>query len=185
MAIAEGMARSVWKKVLGVELAPMRRMTWDEGMLKYGSDKPDLRYGMEIVELTDWAPTSGFSVFQSAVEAGGACRALNAKGASDKISRKNLDQLTEFVRGLGAKGLAWIKIGADPSKAEDWQGPAAKNITPEARVELAKRMDVGPGDVLFFAADKLKNVCSHLGALRVELGVNRLGLTRPDQWEFL
>jgi len=185
MAIGEGMARTLWKQVLGVDIPTIRRMTWDEGMLKYGSDKPDLRYGMEIVELTDWAPTSGFSVFQNAVAAGGACRAINAKGANEQLSRRTLDQLTEFVKGLGAKGLAWIKIGADPSKAEDWQGPAAKNITDAARSELAKRLDVGPGDVLFFAADSLKNVCSHLGAVRVELGVNRLKLVRDDQWEFL
>ncbi len=185
MAIGEGMARTLWKQAMGVDIPPIRRMTWDEGMLKYGSDKPDLRYGMEIVELTDWAPTSGFSVFQNAVAAGGACRAINAKAATELLSRRTLDQLTEFVKGLGAKGLAWIKIGADPSKAEDWQGPAAKNITAEARVELAKRLDVGPGDVLFFAADTVKNVCSHLGAVRVELGVNRLKLVRDDQWEFL
>lgn len=185
MGIGEGMAHTLWKQVMGVDLPKIRRMTWDEGMTKYGSDKPDLRYGMEIVDLTDWAPTSGFSVFQGAVEAGGVCRAINAKGANEKLSRKTLDQLTEFVRGLGAKGLAWIKIGADPSKAEDWQGPAAKNITEPARIELAKRMGVETGDVLFFGADKLKNVCSHLGAVRVELGVNRLQLTTPDQWEFL
>jgi len=96
-----------------------------------------------------------------------------------------LDQLTEFVKGLGAKGLAWIKIGTDPTKAEDWQGPAAKNINEAARIELAKKLDVGPGDVLFFGADKLKAVCTHLGALRVELGTNKLGLTKPNQWEFL
>ena len=72
--------------------------------------------------------------------AGGACRAINAKAATELLSRRTLDQLTEFVKGLGAKGLAWIKIGADPSKAEDWQGPAAKNITAEARVDLAKRL---------------------------------------------
>ncbi len=185
MAIGEGMARTLWKQVMGVDIPTIRRMTWDEGMLKYGSDKPDLRYGMEIVELTDWAPTSGFSVFQNAVAAGGACRAINAKGANEQLSRRTLDQLTEFVKGLGAKGLAWIKIGADPSKAEDWQGPAAKNITEAARIELAKRLDVASGDVLFFAADSLKNVCSHLGAVRVELGVNRLKLVRDDQWEFL
>jgi aspartyl-tRNA synthetase len=185
MAIGEGMVKTLWKQVMGVELPTLRRMTWDEGMTKYGSDKPDLRYGMEIVDLTDWAPTCGFSVFQGATSAGGVVRALNAKGASETLSRRTLDALTEFVKGLGAKGLAWIKIGADPSKAEDWQGPAAKNITAEARTELGRRLAVAPGDVLFFGADKLKNVCTHLGALRVELGTNRLNLTKPNQWEFL
>jgi aspartyl-tRNA synthetase len=185
MAIGEGMVRALWKQLMGVEVPTLRMMSWDEGMTRYGSDKPDLRYGMEIVDLTAWAPTCGFSVFQNAVAGGGVVRALNAKGANEQLSRRTLDQLTEFVKGLGAKGLAWIKIGADPAKAEDWQGPAAKNISEAARHELAKKLDVGPGDVLFFGADKLKAVCTHLGALRVELGVNKLGLAKPGQWEFL
>jgi aspartyl-tRNA synthetase len=186
MDMGEGMARTVWKQILGVELpAKFRRMTWAEGMRRYGSDKPDLRFGLEIVDLTDWAPTSGFSVFQKAVEAKGVVRALNAKGASEQLSRRTLDALTEFAKGLGAKGLAWIKIGADPSKAEDWQGPAAKNITPEARAELAKRLEVGPNDVLFFGADSEKGVCTVLGAVRNELGRNILKLARGDDWQFL
>ncbi|MBA3684014.1 MAG: aspartate--tRNA ligase [Planctomycetes bacterium] len=185
MAVGEGMVRTIWKEILGVEVPKLRHMTWDEGMLKYGSDKPDLRYGMEIVELTDWATTSGFSVFQTAVAAGGVCRAICAPKSSEVLTRRTLDALTEFVKGLGAKGLAWIKIGGDPTKTESWQGPAAKNITEAARGDLAKRMNVAEGDVLFFAADKLKGVCSVLGALRVELGTNRLGLTKPGQWEFL
>jgi len=185
MAIGEGMVRALWKQVLGVDLPPLRRMTWAEGMRRYGSDKPDLRYGLEIVDLTDWAPTSGFSVFQGAVAAGGVCRALNASQAGEALSRRTLDALTEFVKGLGAKGLAWIKVSGDPTKAESWQGPAAKNISEAARNELAKRLDVKAGDVLFFGADSEKTVCSVLGALRVELGVNRLGLCKPGQWEFL
>jgi aspartyl-tRNA synthetase len=186
MGLAEGMAREVWRKILGVELpAPFRRMTWTEAMLRYGNDKPDLRFGMPIVELTDWAPTSGFSVFQKAVEAKGVVRALNAKGANEQLSRRTLDALTEFAKGLGAKGLAWIKIGADPAKAEDWQGPAAKNITAEARAELARRLEVGPGDVLFFGADSVKGVCTVLGAVRNELGRNLLKLARGDDWQFL
>jgi aspartyl-tRNA synthetase len=186
MGLGEGMCRAIWKNILGVELpSPIRRMTWTEGMDVYGSDKPDLRFGMPIVDLTDWAPTSGFSVFQKAVEAKGVVRALNAKNANETLSRRTLDTLTEFAKGLGAKGLAWIKIGADPSKAEDWQGPAAKNITAEARIELAKRLDVGPGDVLFFGADSLKGVRTVLGAVRNELGRNLLKLARGDDWQFL
>jgi aspartyl-tRNA synthetase len=186
MAVGEGMAREVWRRILGVELpTPFRRMTWTEAMLTYGSDKPDLRFGMPIVDLTDWAPTSGFSVFQKAVEAKGVVRALNAKGASEQLSRRTLDQLTEFAKGMGAKGLAWIKIGADPAKAEDWQGPAAKNITAEARAELGRRLGVGPGDVLFFGADSNKGVCTVLGAVRNELGRNLLKLARGDDWQFL
>jgi aspartyl-tRNA synthetase len=200
MAIGEGLACKLWQKALGITLpTPFRRMTWTEGMAKYGSDKPDLRYGMEIQDLTDWAPASGFSVFQNAVAAGGVVRALNAKHgfeqgavnpdskktACEILSRRTLDALTEFVKGFNAKGLAWIKIQGDPAVKENWQGPAAKNITDEARVELAKRLNVENGDVLFFGADREKTVCAALGALRVELGVNRLKLTRPDQFEFL
>ena len=200
MGIGESLAKKLWQKALGIELqTPFRRMTWTEGMLKYGSDKPDLRYGMEIVDLTDWAPTSGFTVFTNAVAAGGVVRAVNAKhgfehgaskpeskkSASEILSRRTLDQLTEFVKAYGAKGLAWIKLQGDPAIKESWQGPAAKNITDDARNDLAKRLDVADGDVLFFGADREKTVCAALGALRVELGVNRLKLTRPEQFEFL
>ncbi|MEK7415015.1 MAG: aspartate--tRNA ligase, partial [Planctomycetota bacterium] len=186
MAMGEGMARTLWKEVLGVDLpAPFKRMTWTESMRMYGNDKPDLRFGMPIIELSDWAPTCGFSVFQKAIESKGAVRALNAKGASEALSRRTLDTLTEFAKGLGAKGLAWIKIGADPNKAEDWQGPAAKNISAEARVELGRRLSVGPGDVLFFGADSEKMVCTVLGAVRNELGRNILKLARADDWQFL
>jgi aspartyl-tRNA synthetase len=165
MGIGESLAKKLWKKALNVELqTPFRRMTWAEGMLKYGSDKPDLRYGMEIVDLTDWAPTSGFTVFTNATTAGGVVRAVNAKhgfelgaskpeskkSASEILSRRTLDQLTEFVKTYGAKGLAWIKLQGDPAIKESWQGPAAKNITDEARNDLAKRLDVADGDVLFF-----------------------------------
>ncbi len=186
MGIGEGMAREVWKKILGVELPkPFRRMTWTEAMLKYGSDKPDLRYGMEIVDLTDWAPLSGFVVFQKAIENKGVVRALNAKKSCEALSRRTLDALTEFAKGLGAKGLAWIKIQGDPAKAESWQGPAAKNITESARGELAKRLAVEDGDVLFFGADSNKIVCTVLGAVRVELGTKLLKLAKPDDWQFL
>jgi aspartyl-tRNA synthetase len=186
MAIGEGMVKKLWKEVLGVDLQmPLRRMPFAEAMLKYGSDKPDLRFAMPIVDLTDWAPTSGFTVFQNAVAAKGVVRALNAKKSTEQLSRRTLDQLTEFAKGYGAKGLAWIKVQGDPAKAESWQGPAAKNITEAARGELAKRLDVADGDVLFFGADTVKTVCAVLGALRVELGVNKLGLARKDDWQFL
>ncbi len=186
MDIGEGMARKVWKDLLNIDLpAKFRRMTWAEGMLKYGSDKPDLRYGMEIVELSDWAPTSGFTVFQRAIEDKGVVRAINAKKSCEILSRRTLDALTEFAKGYGAKGLAWIKIQGDPAISESWQGPAAKNITEAARIELAKRMDVADGDVLFFGADSNKIVCATLGAVRVELGTKTLKLARGDDWQFL
>lgn len=186
MSLTEGMARTLWKDVLGVDIGGVRHMDFAEAMLKYGSDKPDLRYGMEIVELSDWAPTSGFAVFQRATEGGGICRGLNAKGAASTLSRKKLDYLDKkFVRDFGAKGLAWIKIGEGENGDLEWQGPAARNITDEARDDLAKRLNVEAGDVLFFAADKKKIVEATLGAVRVELGVNMLNLAKEGDWQFL
>lgn len=181
MAMAEGMARTVWKEILGVEIGPVPHLSFTDAMLRYGSDKPDRRFGMEIEDLTDWAPTSGFVVFQRAVEAGGICRAFNAKGAADKLSRKQLDYLDkQFVHDFGAKGLAWIKIVGG-----EWQGPAAKNISEAARAELAKRMGVQDGDMLFFGADRKKVVEATLGAVRCEIGVKMLNLAKKDDWQFL
>lgn len=181
MEITEGMIRRLWSEVLAVDIPTVRHMEYADAMLRYGSDKPDLRYGMEIVELSDWAPTSGFVVFQRGVEQGGVCRGFNAKGSADSLSRRNLDYLDkQFVHDYGAKGLAWIKV-----QNGEWQGPAAKNISEEARSELSRRLQVEDGDTLFFGADKKSVVEAALGAVRVELGTKLLGLTKPDQWEFL
>ncbi|TVR44479.1 MAG: aspartate--tRNA ligase [Planctomycetota bacterium] len=181
MDITEGMIQRLWREVLGINLPPVRHMEYADAMARYGSDKPDLRYGMEIVELSDWAPDSGFVVFQRGVEQGGVCRGFNAKGSAEILSRRNLDYLDkQFVRDYGAKGLAWIKVSGG-----EWQGPAAKNISAAAREELAKRLQVEDGDTLFFGADKRSIVEASLGAVRVELGTKLLGLTNPEQWEFV
>ena len=181
MAVTEGMVQRLWKEVLDVEVPRIRHMEYADAMLRYGSDKPDLRYGMEIVELSDWAATSGFVVFQRGVENGGVCRGFNAKGSAETLSRRNLDYLDkQFVRDYGAKGLAWIKVVDG-----EWQGPAARNINDAARADLAQRLQVEDGDVLFFGADSKSVVEAALGAVRVELGVKLLGLTQPDQWEFV
>lgn len=181
MSCAEGMVRRVWKEVLDIDIPEkIPHMDYQEAMLLYGSDKPDLRFDMKIVELTDWAPTSGFKVFASAVESGGVCRAINAKGAVEKISRRQLDALTDYAKELGAGGLAWIKIVDG-----EWQGPAAKNINDDAKTELGKRMQTEDGDILFFGCDKQKVVEHVLGSLRIEIGVNRLELVQSGQWEFL
>ena len=181
MEITEGMARRLWKEVLDIDIPKVRHMDYAEAMLKYGSDKPDLRYGMEIVELSDWAPTSGFIVFQRGVENGGVCRGFNAKNSVDVLSRRNLDYLDkQFVRDYGAKGL-----GLDQGAKRRMARPAAKNISEEARTELAKRLNVEDGDTLFFGADKRAIVEAALGAVRVELGTKLLKLTNEDQWEFL
>jgi aspartyl-tRNA synthetase len=181
MDVAEGCVRRVWKDVAGVELpAQIPHMDFATAMAKYGSDKPDLRYGLEIQDVTEWAKTCGFVVFQGPATSGGVVRLINAKGAADKITRNDLDKLTDYVRKLGAKGLAWIKI-----QGGEWNGPAAKNIAPEVRAALAAQVDAQDGDVLFFGADRRKNVESVLGALRVKLGTETLKLARKGQWEFL
>jgi aspartyl-tRNA synthetase len=135
---------------------------------------------LEIVDVTEWAKTCGFVVFQNPANEGGVVRCINAKGSAEKITRNDLDKLTDYVRKMGAKGLAWIKI-----QKGEWNGPAAKNITAEIRAELAKLMDVEDGDVLFFGADRKKNVENVLGSLRVKLGTETLKLAQKGQWEFL
>src|SRR5207237_211286 len=112
--VIEGLTAAVFKQCVGVDVAlPLPRLKYADVMLRYGSDKPDLRYGLEIVDLTDLAPQTEFQVFQKTAEHGGKVRALNAKKAADKLSRKNLDDLAEGVKRLGARGLAWIKVEAD------------------------------------------------------------------------
>jgi aspartyl-tRNA synthetase len=181
MDVAEGCVRRVWKEVAGVDIpAVIPHMDFATAMAKYGSDKPDLRYGLEIQDVTEWAKTCGFVVFQGPATSGGVVRLINAKGAADKITRNDLDKLTDFVRKLGAKGLAWIKI-----QNGEWNGPAAKNISPEVRAVLAAQVDAQDGDLLFFGADKKKDVETVLGALRVKLGTETLKLAQKGQWEFL
>jgi aspartyl-tRNA synthetase len=180
MDMAEGCVRRVWKDLLGLEIPAIRHMEFAEAMTRYGSDKPDLRYGLEIQDVTEWAKTCGFVVFQGPATSGGVVRLVNAKGAAEKITRNDLDKLTDYVRKLGAKGLAWIKI-----QNGEWNGPAAKNISPEIRAVLAAQVDAKDGDLLFFGADKKKDVENVLGALRVKLGTEILKLAKPGQWEFL
>ena len=180
MGVAEGMVRHVWKNMLDVELGEIPHMDFADAMLRYGSDKPDTRFGFEIEEISDWAPTSGFSVFQGAIENGGVVRAFNAKNGAGNISRKGLDKLTKFARELGAKGLAWIKIVDG-----EWQGPVANNISDEAREDLGKRLNVEDGDVLFFGADTEKVVCEVLGQVRLKVGVELMKLPESGQWNFL
>ena len=181
MDVAEGCVRRVWKDLLGLEIPPnIPHMDFATAMTRYGSDKPDLRYGLEIQDVTEWAKTCGFVVFQGPATSGGVVRLINAKGAADKITRNDLDKLTDYVRKLGAKGLAWIKI-----QNGEWNGPAAKNISPEVRAALAAKVDAVDGDLLFFGADKKKGVENVLGALRVKLGTEILKLSQKGQWEFL
>jgi aspartyl-tRNA synthetase len=179
MAINEGMIAALFKETLGVELQPpFPRLTFAEAMNRYGTDRPDVRFGMELVDLTGIASTCNFKVFRDTADRGGTVRAINAKGCGE-MTRKDLDQLTEYVAQFGAKGLAWVKI----KPGGEWQSPIGKFFTEEERAAIAAATGAGEGDLLFFGADTTKVVCQVLGELRVELA-RRLELLKKDEFRF-
>ncbi len=183
LEVNEGMIAELWRQVAGVEVPrPFPRMTYAEAMARFGTDKPDLRFGLELVDLTDLAAGAGFKVFADAAAAGGLVKAIRVPGpAGGAVSRKELDELTELVKGFGAKGLAWARVGRGPA---DWQSPVAKFFAPETRAAMAARLSAGADDLLLFVADVPAVVHEALGRLRLELG-RRLGLIEPDSWRFV
>jgi aspartyl-tRNA synthetase len=179
MAINEGMIATLFKETLGIELQPpFPRLTFAEAMNRYGTDRPDVRFGMELVDLTGIASTCDFKVFRDTADRGGTIRAINAKGCGE-MTRKDLDQLTEYVAQFGAKGLAWVKIKPNG----EWQSPIGKFFTEEERAAIAAATAAVEGDLLFFGADTTKVVCQVLGELRVELA-RRLELLKKDEFRF-
>lgn len=179
MAINEGMIALLFKETLDLDLAPpFPRLTFAEAMDRYGTDRPDVRFGMELVDLTAIAATCGFKVFRDIADKSGTVRAINAKGCGD-FSRKELDVLTEYVAQFGAKGLAWVKVKA----GGEWQSPIGKFFTEEERAAIAQATDAVEGDLLFFGADVKKVVLQVLSELRVELA-RRLGLLKKDDFRF-
>ena len=176
---AEGMMAAVFKDVLGTELTtPFKRLTYEEAVGRYGLDKPDTRFEFELKDVSDIVGGSGFKVFSGAVKKGGIVKALNAKGCIS-FSRKEIDDLTDFVAVYRAKGMAWIKV-----KEDGWQSPIAKFFTDEEKKALAERIDMEPGDLIFFVADQPKIVNEALGNLRNHLG-QKLGLIDEKQFNFL
>lgn len=179
ITVTEGMIAALFKATLGLELTPpFARMTYDEAMNRFGTDRPDIRFAMEIIDLTAIASTCGFKVFREIADSGGTVRAINAKGCAT-FSRKDLDDLTDFAVQLGAKGLAWVKMKA----GGEWQSPIAKFFSDEERAAIAGELDAVEGDLLFFGADKLASVLQVLSELRLELA-RRLGLLRRDVFNF-
>lgn len=175
----ENMLAKVMKETKGIEVTlPFPRISYDDAMNRYGSDKPDIRFAMELVELNDIVKDSRFKVFSGAVENGGMVKGLNVKGAADNYSRKDIDALGEFVGIYGAKGLAWLKLDEDGLK-----GPIAKFFKEDAEA-LIERMQAEAGDLLLFVADKAAVVYDSLGALRVKLG-KELDLIPQDEFAFL
>jgi len=179
MGISEGMMACLFKEVLGIDLSlPFPRLTYDEAMDRYGLDKPDTRFDLELTDISDIVEGSGFKVFSTIVKKGGIVKALNAKGCID-FSRKEIDDLTEFVAVYRAKGLAWIKVREDA-----WQSPIAKFFTDAEKARLAERIDMQPGDLVFFVADQPKITNEALGHLRNHLG-GRLGLIDESSFNFV
>lgn len=179
MNIAEGLMKRIFQSVLDRDLpTPFPRLTYDEAMARYGLDKPDIRFGLELVDVTDIVSGSSFKVFADAVQKRGIVKALNAKGCAH-FSRKELDDLAAFVAIYKAKGLAWIKVNAD-----GWQSPIVKFFSEDEKRRLAERLDMQVGDLVFFGADKPAIVNEALGHLRNHLG-KRLGLIDENRFAFL
>ena len=163
--VNERLLAYLFKEALGVEVPlPIQRMTWQEAMDRFGSDKPDLRFGMELQDVSEVVKDCGFGVFTGALAAGGSVRGINAKGQGS-MPRKKIDKLVDFVKDYGAKGLAYLSVQEDGS----YKSSFAKFMTQEELDALVKAMDGKPGDLLLFAADKNKVVWDSLGALRLEL----------------
>ncbi|EOT39647.1 aspartate--tRNA ligase [Enterococcus columbae] len=177
--LTEGMIAKVMKEVKGIEVSlPFPRMTYDEAMNRFGSDKPDTRFAMELVDLSEVVKDLDFKVFQMALQNGGVVKALNAKGAADKYSRKDMDNLAQYVSQFGAKGLAWLKVEADGLK-----GPIAKFLG-DATEGIIQATNAEVGDLLMFGADSFEVVCASLGAVRTKLG-KELGLIDESKFNFL
>lgn len=178
MEIAEGMIVTIFKKVLDMDLVtPFPRMTYDDAMARFGIDRPDIRFGLELCDVSDIVKDTGFKVFANAVKNGGLVKAVNAKGCS-AFTRKQIDELTEFAAIYKAKGLAWIRI-----KEDEWQSPIAKFFTDAEKEALRQRLGLEIGDIVFFVADTAKITNEALGQLRNELA-RRLNLISDNTFSF-
>ena len=170
----------LFKEVLGIDVKlPIQRITWQEAMDRFGSDKPDMRFGMELHDVSGIVKNCGFSVFTSALENGGSVRGINAEGQGS-MPRKKIDKLVEFAKGYGAKGLAYIAIAEDGTRKSSF----AKFMTDEEMDALVAAMDGKAGDLLLFAADKKKLVYDVLGALRLELA-KQMDLLDKNEYRFV
>ncbi|MBU8730362.1 aspartate--tRNA ligase [Cytobacillus oceanisediminis] len=180
IGLMENMMKKIMKEVKGLDVQlPFPRMTYQEAMDRFGSDKPDTRFGMELTDLSEIVKESSFKVFAGAVASGGQVKAINVKNGAGKYSRKDIDALTEFAAVYGAKGLAWFKAEEDGLK-----GPIAKFVTEDEQKAFYAALSVEPGDLLLFVADKKNVVADALGALRLKLG-KELDLIDQSKFNFL
>ncbi len=180
LAVNEGLISSLFKSVLDVDIpTPIQRLTWQEAMDRFGSDKPDLRFGMELKNISDIVSDSGFSVFATAVANGGSVRGIKVEGQA-AMPRKKIDALTEFVKTYEAKGLAYLAIDAEGNIKSSF----AKFLEEDKLESIKERMGAKVGDLLLFVADKNSVVFAALGALRCEIA-SQLGLLKKDEFKFL
>ncbi|RRJ96774.1 aspartate--tRNA ligase [Opitutaceae bacterium TAV4] len=183
-ALFEGMLKKVWKDILNVDIpAPIQRMPFHEAMNRFGVDKPDLRFGLELTDLTKTFKTSAFKVFQATVASGGVIKAINAKGLAD-LTQGELKNLEDIAKSLGAKGLAFIKV-----EGGEWKSPIVKFFSDAEKAALTQQLGIAEGDMIFFAAAPWEKACAILGRIRLEaaqLLVKRGKLTiDPNDWKFL
>jgi len=183
-SLFEGMLKKVWKDVLGHDLpTPFPRMPYIDAMNRYGVDKPDVRFGMELVDFTELFKTSAFKVFASTATGGGAIKAINAKGLAD-LTQGEIKALEEIAKSLGAKGLAFIKV-----EGGEWKSPIVKFFSDAEKAALTAQLGLAEGDMLFFAAAPWEKACAILGRIRLEAAAllqKRGKLTiRADDWQFL
>jgi aspartyl-tRNA synthetase len=183
-ALFEGMLKKLWKDVLGIDIpTPFPRMAFVDAMNRYGVDKPDVRFPLELADFSDTFKNSAFKVFQSTVAGGGVIKAINAKGLSD-ITQGELKNLEEIAKSLGAKGLAFIKV-----EGGEWKSPIVKFFSDAEKAELTQKLKIEEGDIVFFAAAPWEKACAILGRLRLESAAllqKRGKLTiRHDDWQFL
>ncbi|WP_100011918.1 aspartate--tRNA ligase [Lentibacillus sediminis] len=180
MEMTERMMQNVMKQVKNMDISlPLERMSYDEAMRRFGSDKPDTRFGLELKDVSDVLANSTFKVFEGALENGGQVNLLNVKGQAANYSRKDIDKLTDYVKIYGAKGLAWLKL-----EEGEMKGPIAKFLTDEEKTGIKERAEAADGDLLLFAADKSSVVYDSLGALRLKLGAE-LDLIDHTKFNFL
>ncbi|MDN5303393.1 MAG: aspartyl-tRNA synthetase [Fusobacteriaceae bacterium] len=181
MEMIEELAKKVFLDVVGENIEyKFEKLSYHDAMERYGSDKPDTRFGLELKDLSDIAKECGFKAFKDVVENGGALKGINVKSAAKDYSRKLIDELTEFVKIYGAKGLAWMKI----EENNEIKSPIAKFFTEDELAKIKEKMDAKEGDILFLVADKLKIVYDSLGALRLKIGKERK-LIDENQYNFL
>ena len=178
-ALVEGLMREIFAKTKGMELSSFERIPYVECMRRFGSDKPDLRFGMELCQLNDAFEATAFTIFQNVIEQGGEVNAIVVSDAADRFSRKQLDKLQEYVRIYGAKALAFLKVGADGIS-----GSIAKAISETEKEALMQRLQLKENDLVLLVADQQKISQTALGALRVKLG-HDLDLIRSDEYRFL